>query len=182
MRRSRKDGKPAGEAPGEAAAPAQPAAVDQGPPPADDRAAQQAIRPEKIEPVTGERGKRRDSAPDMSQRERRQGADVLKEIGDRVIIQLGDQIMVESNDRPRMTRGARDVYYEDLPRGRTRETIERGDGTQIVTIRNRYGDVIRRSRITPDGREYVLTYVDERRLRRIAATGAIRATTCRRCA
>ena len=35
------------------------------------------------------------------------------------------------------------------------------NGVQIVTIRNRYGDVIRRSRITPDGREYVLVYVDE---------------------
>ena len=29
-----------------------------------------------------------------------------------------------------MTRGARDVYYEELPRGRTRETVVRGDGTQ----------------------------------------------------
>lgn len=37
----------------------------------------------------------------------------------------------------------------------------RDNGIQIVTIRNRYGDVIQRSRITPDGREYVLSYVDE---------------------
>ena len=91
----------------------------------------------------------------------REGVDVLREIGDRIIIQLGTQTIVESNDRPRMTRGARDVYYEDLPRGRVRETIVRDNGVQIVTIRNRYGDVIRRSRITPDGREYVLVYVDD---------------------
>lgn len=32
----------------------------------------------------------------------------------------------------------------------------------VVTIRNRYGDVVRRARIMPDGREYVLVYVDER--------------------
>jgi outer membrane protein OmpA-like peptidoglycan-associated protein len=87
--------------------------------------------------------------------------DVLKEIGDRLIIELGGQTMVESNDRPRMTHGAKDVYYEDLPRGRTRETIERSNGDQIVTIRNRHGDILQRSRITPDGREYVLNYVDE---------------------
>jgi outer membrane protein OmpA-like peptidoglycan-associated protein len=61
-----------------------------------------------------------------------------------------------------MHRGARNVYYEDLSGGRTRETVERDNGVQIVTIRNRYGDVIQRSRIMPDGREYVLSYVDER--------------------
>jgi outer membrane protein OmpA-like peptidoglycan-associated protein len=33
---------------------------------------------------------------------------------------------------------------------------------QVVTVRNRFGDVIRRSRITPEGREYVLVYADDR--------------------
>jgi outer membrane protein OmpA-like peptidoglycan-associated protein len=32
---------------------------------------------------------------------------------------------------------------------------------QIVTIRNRYGDVIQRSRVMPDGREVVLTYTPD---------------------
>lgn len=140
------------------------APVDQGPPPTDDKAAQQEIKPEKFVPVTEEKGKRRDRAPDENIRDRRRpkGVDVLKEIGDRVIIQLGGQTIVQSNDGTRMNRGAKDVYYEDLPQGRTRETVERGNGVQIVTIRNRYGDVIQRSRITPDGREYVLSYVEER--------------------
>ncbi|MGO4837767.1 OmpA family protein, partial [Rhizobiaceae sp. 2RAB30] len=35
------------------------------------------------------------------------------------------------------------------------------DGTRVVTIRDRYGDVIRRSRIAPDDREYVLSYVED---------------------
>jgi outer membrane protein OmpA-like peptidoglycan-associated protein len=52
------------------------------------------------------------------------------------------------------------VYYEDLPRGRTREVIVRPNGTRVVTIRNRYGDVIRRSKFI-DGREIVLVYVEE---------------------
>ncbi len=140
----------------------QPAPADAGPPPADDRAAQQAIAPEKIEPAIAEKGTRRERPPEP-RRERPDGIDVLREIGDRVILQLGGQTIVESSDRPRMTRDARDVYYEDLPRGRTREVIIRDDGSQIVTIRNRYGDVIQRSRITPDGREYILSYVDEHR-------------------
>jgi outer membrane protein OmpA-like peptidoglycan-associated protein len=37
----------------------------------------------------------------------------------------------------------------------------RPNGVQIVTIRNRYGEVLKRSRIMPDGREYVLAYYDE---------------------
>ncbi|WP_217575448.1 OmpA family protein [Mesorhizobium sp. GbtcB19] len=141
-----------------------PAPVDQGPPPTDDKSAQQAIKPEKIVPVDQEKGKRIELTPDQVVRERRrpQGTDVVKQFGDRVILQFNNQTFVESNEAPRITRGARDVYYEDLSGGRTRETVERGNGVRVVTIRNRYGDVIQRSRIMPDGREYILSYVDER--------------------
>lgn len=140
------------------------APVNQGPPPTDDKTAQQAIQPEKIAPVIEEKGKRVDLTPQEIVRERRrpQGADVVKQFGDRVILQFNNQTFVESNEAPRITRGARDVYYEDLSGGRTREIVERDNGVRIITIRNRNGDVIRRSRITPDGREYVLSYVDER--------------------
>ena len=150
-----------GQAGDKAAQPAPP--LDQAPPPASDAAATEAAQPAEIQAVTVEKGTRVEQAPDqdMRRRERPEGVDVVREIGDRIIIQINNQVIVESNDRPRMSRGAREVYYEDLPRGRTRETIVRENGTQIVTIRNRYGDVIRRSRITPDGREYVLVYVDE---------------------
>ncbi|AZO74345.1 flagellar motor protein MotB [Mesorhizobium sp. M1D.F.Ca.ET.043.01.1.1] len=149
---------------GEQAQAPKPAPVDQGPPPTDDKAAQQAIAPEKIVPVTEEKGKRIELTPEQVVRDRRrpQGADVVKQFGDRVIVQFNNQTIVESNEAPRITRGARDVYYEDLPRGRTREIVERDNGVRIVTIRNRNGDVVQRSRIMPDGREYVLSYVDER--------------------
>lgn len=145
----------------------QPAPVDQGPPPTDDKSAQQAIRPEKIVPVDEEKGKRIDRTPEEFARDRRRpkGADVLRQFGDRVILQFNNQTFVESNEAPRITRGAKDVYYEDLSGGRTRETVERSNGVRVVTIRNRYGDVIQRSRIMPDGREYILSYVDERQYR-----------------
>ena len=140
------------------------APVNQGPPPTDDKTAQQAIQPEKIVPATEEKGKRVELTPQEVVRDRRrpQGADVVKQFGDRVILQFNNQTFVESNEAPRITRGARNVYYEDLSGDRTREIVERDNGIQIVTIRNRNGDVIRRSRITPDGHEYVLSYVDER--------------------
>src|SRR5690606_38056305 len=94
--------------------------------------------------------------------QRREGTDILREIGDRVVIELNNQVIVESDDRDRLGRDASDVYYEELPRGRVRETIVRPNGVQVVTVRNRYGDIIRRSRITPDGREYVLVYGGKR--------------------
>ncbi|TPJ74207.1 flagellar motor protein MotB [Mesorhizobium sp. B2-6-2] len=140
------------------------APVNQGPPPTDDKSAQQAIKPEKIVPVDQEKGKRIELTPEQVVRERRrpQGADVVKQFGDRVILQFNNQTFVESNEAPRITRGARDVYYEDLSGGRTREIVERDNGVRIITVHNRNGDVIRRSRVTSDGREYVLSYVDER--------------------
>ncbi len=60
-----------------------------------------------------------------------------------------------------MSRDASETYYEELPRGRVRETVIRSDDSRIVTIYNRYGDIIQRSRISPDGREYVLIYAPD---------------------
>ncbi|MGE0844911.1 MAG: OmpA family protein [Flavobacteriaceae bacterium] len=131
------------------------------PPPKSDAAAQAERRPAKIESATAEKGRRIDRRP-----ERRHDNDdeVVGKFGDRVVIRFGNgRIGVETRDeRPRWAHDARDYYVEELPRGRTREVAVRRDGTQIVTIRNRYGDVIRRSRIEPNGREIVLVYVDER--------------------
>lgn len=151
---------------GEQAEAPRPAPVDQGPPPTDDRSAQQAIKLERMVRATEEKGRRVERAPDEEnirrRRERPRGVDVVRELGDRVILQFNNQTIVESDDSPRMRRGARNVYYEELSSNRTREIVERDNGIQIVTIRNRYGDVVQRSRIAPDGREYVLSYVDER--------------------
>jgi outer membrane protein OmpA-like peptidoglycan-associated protein len=145
----------------------QPAAVQEAPaeappPPPSDAAAQaEAVKPAEIRSLMAEEGRRVEREPDAAPAVQREGVEILRQFGDRVVIQFNNQIFVESPDRPRLRREAREVYYEELPRGLERETIIRRDGTRIVTIRNRYGDVLRRSRITPDGREYVLVYVRE---------------------
>jgi len=157
------DEQPGEDAAGQAAQPSgetgQPA--EAAPPPANDAAAQEEARPVELQPVTQEEGRRIERQPDDRRQERPERAEVVREIGDRIVIRIDNTIIVESNDRPRIARGARDVYYEELPRGRTREVIVRENGVRVVTIRDRYGDVIRRSRITPDGRETVLVYVSE---------------------
>lgn len=159
------EGAPAEDQPERRAEPAEEAA----PPPEDDASALvEEARPLEIESAVAEEGQRVERREDRGdRRERPDGAEILRQIGDRIVIQFNNQTIVESSDRPRLTRDAREVFYEELPRGREREIIVRGDGSQIVTIRNRYGDVVRRSRIMPDGREIVLSYVDERNYDRV---------------
>jgi len=81
-----------------------------------------------------------------------------------IIFQIGTQLVITNpqQERDRFIQPDDQTYYEQLSGGRVRETVERPDGSKVVTIRNRYGEVLQRSRITPDGREYVLAYYDPR--------------------
>ncbi|MGY6710659.1 MAG: OmpA family protein [Rhizobiaceae bacterium] len=134
---------------------------DTGPAPTSDEEAQAETVVEEIESSVAEQGRRIERREDV-RTERREGAEVLREIGDRFVIQFNNQLIVQSQEAPRLGRDATEVYYEELPRGRVRETVVRPNGVMVVTIRDRYGDVVRRSRVMPDGREYVLVYADER--------------------
>lgn len=94
-------------------------------------------------------------------REGPSNAEVIATIGLATIFAIGANQFINTPDTPRIIYPDDQRYYvEDLSDGRTRETILRADGSRIVTIRDRYGDVIRRSRIEPDGREILLVYVD----------------------
>jgi outer membrane protein OmpA-like peptidoglycan-associated protein/outer membrane biosynthesis protein TonB len=94
-------------------------------------------------------------------REGPSNAEIIATIGLATIFAIGANQFINTPDTPRMVYPDDQRYYvENLSDGRTRETILRADGSRIVTIRDRYGDVIRRSRIEPDGREILLVYVD----------------------
>lgn len=114
--------------------------------------------PVQIEAVTSERGQRMNQRPDFAPP---QGAQIEDREDNRVIINFGDNVYVRHDDTQRFTRDGERPIYEQLPRDRYRETIDRPDGTRIVTIRNRYGDIVQRSRVDEDGREYVLFYSPE---------------------
>ncbi|HWT31562.1 MAG TPA: OmpA family protein, partial [Propylenella sp.] len=89
----------------------------------------------------------------------RGGGVVIDRRGDRVIIQEGDQIFVQPvvpDEGERLLYGARDVEVEELQGGFTRTIVYRDNGSEIVTIRDPAGNVVRRIRRTPDGREIVL--------------------------
>ncbi|WP_234185688.1 OmpA family protein [Shinella sp. NM-101] len=87
--------------------------------------------------------------------------DVVERFDNRMVLSIGNQLVVRGDDRPRLRRDSEDVYYDNLARGRVRETILRPGGARIVTIYNRYGDIIQRSRVGEDGREYILVYAPE---------------------
>ncbi|SFB39396.1 Outer membrane protein OmpA [Rhizobium sp. NFR07] len=128
--------------------------------------------------LTEERGERLDRRPDF---ERPRGWDLLGAItgGDReqgrdrgrdrdrdrndgrVIISIDNQTIVRHDDSRRFYEDGRGPEYERLGDGRYREVVERSDGTRVVTIRNRYGEVVQRSRIVRGGEEYVLYYAPE---------------------
>ncbi|CAK7256488.1 MULTISPECIES: OmpA family protein [unclassified Shinella] len=112
----------------------------------------------RYEPGDRERGERRDRRPRYEDRD---GWRVQREVDDRFVINFGDRIIVRSDDGRRLSRRATETYYEDLPNGRVREVIERPNGDRVVTIRNRYGEIIQRSRIDRRGREYVMFYAPE---------------------
>ncbi|MGQ3209558.1 MAG: OmpA family protein [Shinella sp.] len=110
------------------------------------------------EPAERERGERRDRRPRYADRD---GWRVEREVEDRFVINFGDRVIVRSDDGGRLSRRAAETYFEDLPNGRVREVIIRPNGDRVVTIRNRYGEVIQRSRINSAGREYVMFYAPE---------------------
>ncbi|PDT09004.1 OmpA family protein [Rhizobium sp. M1] len=124
---------------------------------ADAQAAAAAAAPAiKLEAVTSEKGTRLDTRPQFA---RPEGARIDDQTDDnRVIIQYNNQIIVRSDDDRRFLRDGERPIYEELPDNRYRETITRPEGYRIVTIRNRYGDIIQRSRVDARGREYVLYY------------------------
>lgn len=79
----------------------------------------------------------------------------------RVIMRIDNQEVVRHDDSRRFYDDRRPPEYDQLSEGRVREVIVRDDGTRIVTIRNRYGEVVQRSRIVPGGNEYVLYYAPQ---------------------
>ena len=131
------------------------------PPPTSDAEAQAVIEaPAAPAPqALSERGERFDGRENRGDRRRPpDNAQIIQEIDNRVIFEINNRIVIESSDSDRIRGGSENVYYERLPRGRTLEVIERRNGTQIVTIRDRWGEVVQRSKVLPDGREILLSY------------------------
>jgi outer membrane protein OmpA-like peptidoglycan-associated protein len=110
----------------------------------------------------GEEGRRSDRDRDRDRdgrRERRPDDEIVLDLGGRFIIKFGGQIVIRQDDgyeSDRFLHRARDVDVEHFRGGYTRTTVTRADGTQIITVRDRYGDIITRTRIDRRGRQVIL--------------------------
>ena len=144
-----------GTQPAPAAASSEPAP----PPPASDAEAQAPASRSAAGPeaAMSERGERVNEAPP---REAQTNVTIINQTDNRTIIEVDNRTVIEHDERERLRAGSEEVYYERLRGGRTREVIVRPNGVQLVTISNRWGDLIQRSRIMPDGQEYVLFYAE----------------------
>lgn len=78
----------------------------------------------------------------------------------RFIINIGVNINIFTpyKDRDRIWRDGDDVRYDRLEGDRYRQTVIRPDGTRIVTVWNRDGEIIRRVKVLPDGTRIILVY------------------------
>ena len=105
-----------------------------------------------IKPVIELKGERVD---DFRGYRRPEGRVVGKGDDVRVVFDLDGKIVIRSDDRDRI---GRDTRYERLNDGRIKEIVVRPNGDRIVTVRNRWGEIIRRSRIDNREREIVIFY------------------------
>jgi len=85
------------------------------------------------------------------------GQRVQSQTGDRVIVvdDAGTYTVLKDDDALLRAPGS-ELRTERFADGSTRTTAIRDDGTRIITIRDVNGRALRRLRIEPDGREYVL--------------------------
>ena len=86
--------------------------------------------------------------------------DVVEQRGNDIIIDLGGgQIYVQPvvpDDADRLLYDADNVEVQQLRGGRTRTIVYRRNGVQIITTRDRRGDIVRRVKRMPDGVDIVL--------------------------
>ncbi len=84
------------------------------------------------------------------------GDEVVSNSGDRVVVRTEDGYTVYKDDDALLRQPGSTIRTETFEDGSTRTFLTRPDGTQVVTIRDARGRVLRRARIFPDGSQVQL--------------------------
>lgn len=84
------------------------------------------------------------------------GDEVVSNSGDRVVVRTDDGFTVYKDDDALLRQPGSNVRTQTYADGSTQTFMDRPDGTQVVTIRDARGRVLRRARVFPDGTEVEL--------------------------
>jgi hypothetical protein len=84
------------------------------------------------------------------------GAMLVGQQGDRVILQQDERLIVRHDETARFLQEGSDVRVEDFAVGVSLVTVTRPDGSRVLSWRDASGQVVRRVRVLPDGREITL--------------------------
>jgi outer membrane protein OmpA-like peptidoglycan-associated protein len=105
------------------------------------------------------------------------GDQVVTNSGDRVVVETPRGFTVYKDDDALLRQAGSNVRTETFNDGSTRTILDRNDGTQVITIRDSRGRVLRRARVFADGTQVELfddiapvPAVDVRRLESIRPT------------
>jgi outer membrane protein OmpA-like peptidoglycan-associated protein len=90
-----------------------------------------------------------------------QEGEIVRRSEDRVVVRQDNRFYVQGNDSRRFMRRAENVETRRQDQGLTETVVFRQDGERVVTVRDRYGNIVTRARILRDGTEIVL--LDNRR-------------------
>lgn len=93
--------------------------------------------------------------------EQPQDVEIVAQTDDnRFVLNLGVNLTIFTpyDDRDRIGRTGDEVYYEEFDDGRVRQTVVREDGTRVLTVWNRNGEIVRRVKVRPDGTRIVMVF------------------------
>jgi len=135
-------------------------AADLPPAPATDAEAQAETAPPPEAEVTATIETEGKSVETLSVQEPQDVQIVTRTEDNRFIFNLGVNLTIFTpyDDRDRIGREGDEVSYQELDNGRIRQTVIRGDGTKVITVWNRNGEIVRRVKIRPDGTRIVMIF------------------------
>lgn len=130
---------------------------DVGPPPESDSAAQVFAVPEYVDPVADMEPTSLDAPPSF---ETPSNVTVIN--NNTYIYEVNNQTFINNyyEDQQRLAYNADEVLYDYYDNGTYSESVVRPDGSQVITIRDAYGNIISRTLYDEYGNEYQLAYFD----------------------
>lgn len=137
-----------------------------GPPPETDQDAQAYDPPAEFRSLAEEEGEPLPEAPDFAptviEGDTNITVNIVEETNNTYIYEVNNTIIINNpvEQRDLLVLDGDTFDYQRLPDGLYREVIYRPDGSRVVTERDRWGNIIRRSRFDADDNEYVLVYFD----------------------